>query len=167
MGDEANCLYDFAYVRKAVLLALQQFWSRDSYLLKTRLHEAAIAHRLALYLDRSFPSWDVDCEYNKYGEFAKMSSSMKRSKRLDIVVHSRGRQGPNLLAAEVKKRSRIVTSDSDRISRCVGFPLMYRWGVCISLSSTGVNLEWQGNSLLHKKPEKISWLDLEEMVRAN
>jgi len=49
------------YLDKAIGMLLE----RDLYLLKKGLHERAISHRLAVYIEWLFGQWfDVDCEYN-------------------------------------------------------------------------------------------------------
>lgn len=36
----------------------------DAFLLTKDVSEWAVAHRLAVYLERFFPEYDIDCEYN-------------------------------------------------------------------------------------------------------
>ena len=60
---------------------MEDLYENDLYLLDSRheLHEQAISHRLAVYLERHFSrlryfrerSLSVDCEYNKNGEDCK------------------------------------------------------------------------------------------------
>ena len=42
-----------------------QMLQADLLLFKNRAHERSITHRLAVYLERLFGGWDVDCEYNR------------------------------------------------------------------------------------------------------
>jgi len=106
--------------------ALTGLLRRDRHLLDKDLSERSICFRLGLYLQRRFPKYTVDCEYNglgdderKYLENLGHRSSCSTNKRMagndepysvypDIIVHKRGLNGPNLLALEVKK----TTNDS-------------------------------------------------------
>jgi hypothetical protein len=88
-------------VRKRLWLAAQQLFLHDRYLLKHGVMECAISHRLAVYLEIGFPGWDVDCEFNKDGDDPKLADVC--GWRPDVIVHRRGKDGPNLLSVEVKK----------------------------------------------------------------
>ena len=48
-----------------VLKAIETFFKLDSYLVKNNLHEVAITHRIAVYLDEIYSNYNVDCEWNK------------------------------------------------------------------------------------------------------
>ena len=48
-----------------IIVALNTFFKNDSYLVKNNLHEVSLSHRIALYLDETFPNYNVDCEWNK------------------------------------------------------------------------------------------------------
>jgi len=45
--------------------ALDRLYVRDWYLLKNKVHERSITHKLAEYLQEEFPNYDVDCEYDR------------------------------------------------------------------------------------------------------
>jgi hypothetical protein len=92
--------------------ALNHLLENDDYLFDHSLNERAIAHKLAVYLHGVFPSWHVDCEYNREGDVVKkipLSDACKKLLRRtgavspDIIIHKRGPNGPNLLAIEIKK----------------------------------------------------------------
>ena len=101
-------------VETRITTALNNLLSRDRYLLETGLSERCLAHRLAIYLEDVFDDWDVDCEYNRNGNWPKGVSgvhltnecidTLKKTDRVlpDIIVHKRGSDGPNLLAVEMK-----------------------------------------------------------------
>jgi len=99
-----------------VAAAAAELRARDLPLFEVEAHERAITHRLALYLERFFPRWHVDCEYNR--QMGKLDVAEFMSKRLDlpnrkprksegslvlpdIIVHKR-RAPRNLLVIEVK-----------------------------------------------------------------
>ena len=51
-----------------VVTALQEFYARETFLLEHDLGERALTHRLAVHLEKQFPGWDVDCDYDRLGE---------------------------------------------------------------------------------------------------
>src|SRR5216683_1952592 len=51
-----------------VVSALHEFYARETHLLEKDLGERTLTHRLAVHLEKQFPGWDVDCDYNRLGE---------------------------------------------------------------------------------------------------
>jgi len=101
--------------------AISDFLERDLYLLRVNVSERAMTHRLAVHLERQFPDWDVDCEFNRDGNVAKMISFLGREEGdgeegssiyPDVIVHHRG-TGDNLLVLEVKKAAFQRLRDRD------------------------------------------------------
>jgi hypothetical protein len=103
--------------------AVNNFRQADEYLLTNDACERALVHRFAVWLERFFPEWDVDCEYNlEYFndiEDVRKKKANMNMRRLDgrpidldepvdvsvfpdIIIHHRG-TGSNLLAVEVKR----------------------------------------------------------------
>ncbi len=84
-------------------------------LIDRNLNERTITHRIALYLEREFAGWHVDCEYNRnldraktlnlpVDRMVKMTDLDARSVFPDIIVHWRERNEPwNLVVIEAKK----------------------------------------------------------------
>ncbi len=97
-----------AEVERRLQAALRLLSERDGYLLDVGAHERAITHRLGMYLQGQFHQWDVDCEYNRDGHEPKRvgldegSFAGESSVYPDIIIHRRGREGPNLLVIEAK-----------------------------------------------------------------
>ena len=89
--------------------ALEILCSHDKILLEYEVHEVAICGRIAMYMQRLFPRYDVDVEYNRDGSHTKTLDG--QSIRPDIIVHRRGNKHSNLLAMELKK---IPISDHER-----------------------------------------------------
>ena len=61
--------------------ALDSLYVKDWYLLKNKVHERSITHKLAEYLQHLFPEYEVDCEYdfdieNPNGHFKKQFSQI-------------------------------------------------------------------------------------------
>jgi hypothetical protein len=80
----------------------------DPVLIKNKTREESISHRLAYYLQGLFPDFDVDCEYDKFGEGDK-------GIRPDILIHKRMIQENNELAIEVKKGKYPSPSDKKKL----------------------------------------------------
>lgn len=97
----------------------------DRYLLENDLSERCIASRLAMYLQPLFPEHSVDVEYNRAGvipkrlnlpdECANFQDAEGRSLVVpDIIVHTRGPKGPNLLVVELKKTTNREGPECDQ-----------------------------------------------------
>lgn len=52
-------------LKRGIEKAIRTFYKNDSYLIDNKLHEMAITHRIAIYLDNIFSEYNVDCEWNK------------------------------------------------------------------------------------------------------
>jgi hypothetical protein len=93
--------------------ALVALVKHDLDLLQSHVNERTLSQRLAFHLQEQFPSSQVDCEYNPDGMHAEranlqpesVGSDDLRGKSVypDIIVHTRGGQGPNLLVMEITK----------------------------------------------------------------
>lgn len=73
-------------------LALAELWERDRVLIERGLNEASVAHRLAVYLERQFPGFQVDCSYNRNSrldeptyDFPYMSRTRQRDLRRNLM----------------------------------------------------------------------------------
>jgi hypothetical protein len=91
-----------------LVAALREFYAQEAFLLDNELGERALTHRLAVHLERHYPGWEVDCEYNRLGERAlrlprgtivSTDDPLGKSIFPDIVVHRRAIPN-NLLAVE-------------------------------------------------------------------
>ena len=99
--------------------ALKNFYKKESLLVKYKVAERALTHKLAEYLQKLFHDYDVDCEYNKVGngDPKRIDLLMKAQQDCpqdcnkctankcvvfpDIIVHKRGRD-ENILVIEAK-----------------------------------------------------------------
>lgn len=106
-------------IKEKVIIALQCFYSNDAYLIEYQVAERALTHKLAEYLQKLFPDYNVDCEYNKVGDGdpKRIDLLMKAQQDCpqdcnkcaankcvvfpDIIVHKRGRD-ENILVIEAK-----------------------------------------------------------------
>ena len=105
-----------------VVAALQEFYARETYLLEKDLGERALTHRLAVHVERQFPGWEVDCDYDRLGErtlrlphgtIVSTDDHLAKSVYPDIVVHQRAIPN-NLLAIEVRKAANHQSVEHDQ-----------------------------------------------------
>lgn len=119
-------------VKRRVIAAICALYRHDRELLDVDANERSITHKLAEHLQREFPEWHVDCEYNR---------RRRESKRLeaktvfpDIIVHRR-RTDENLLVMEVKKDSgRDDSGDVKKLKQFTKDPkYRYKYGLLLKL----------------------------------
>lgn len=150
------------YVDAAVHGAIAMLCGGDRKLLELDVGERTITQHLAKHLQRSFPGWDVDCEYNRLGDIhtvvAKSIPETRpekthgeedpgmRSVFPDVIVHGRGNAKRNVLVIEVKKRKQ-PSHDEDRAKlQLYKQSLGYQYA-CFVVFETGVDgcllsVEW-------------------------
>jgi len=109
-----------------VVAALGEFYARETFLLGHDLGERALTHRLAVHLEKQFPSWEVDCDYDRlgartlqlpHGTIVSTDDHLGKSVYPDIVVHRRDTPN-NLLAVEVRKASNHQPPEHDQQKLC-------------------------------------------------
>ncbi len=110
--------------------AVKDFSKNESFLLENELNERTITHKLAEYLQREYPEYNVDCEYNRMPdrvmdreyvvkrlnlEVENTSSDDPNGNTVfpDIIVHKRGTNKHNFLVIEVKKASNPATQNKN------------------------------------------------------
>lgn len=105
-----------------VVAALGEFYAQESYLLDHELGERALTHRLAVHLEKHFPGWEIDCDYDRLGErtlrlprgsIVSTDDHLAKSIFPDIVVHQRAIPN-NLLAIEVRKAANHQPLEHDQ-----------------------------------------------------
>jgi len=95
-----------------VAFSLEQLLDRDGALIRLGANERALTHRLAVYLEPLFPSWNVDCEYNREG-IGKKRNSAGKLVLPDVIIHRR-MTDENLLVIEVKTGSSVRRARDDK-----------------------------------------------------
>jgi hypothetical protein len=105
-----------------VVSALGEFYAHETYLFEKDLGERTLTHRLAVHLEKHFPGWNVDCDYNRLGErtlrlprgtMVSTDDHFAKSVYPDIVVHQREIPN-NLLAIEVRKEANHQSPEHDQ-----------------------------------------------------
>ena len=133
-----------------VVAALKEFYAAEAYLLKQDLGERTLTHRLAVYVEKQFPGWQVDCKYDRLGErmlrmphgtIISTDDHLGKSVYPDIVVHQREIPN-NLLAIEVRKASNHQPLEHDQ-HKLAGLTDPHVWfaywiGVLLTLAKTEI-----------------------------
>jgi len=135
-----------------LVAALQEFYAQEAFLLEKDLGERTLTHRLAVYLEKQYPGWQVDCDYNRLGErtlrlphgtIVSTDDTLGKSIFPDIVVHQRAIPN-NLLAVEVRKASNHQPIEHDQQKlRAMTDPhiwFAYWIGVLLTLSRKSVEM---------------------------
>lgn len=113
-------------VRQRLATGLRALLQEDSYMIEIGVHERAIVARLGQHLEPLFPSYSVDCEYNRHGiETKRADVPAECASRIDeagkaiiipdLIVHRRGHDKNNLLVVEAKKSTDPRGSNCDRL----------------------------------------------------
>lgn len=108
-------------IRLRLADAVSATLDRDWDLIALGCHEQAIAHRIAVYLERHFPSFHTDCEYNrrkhKSKDLCPETPGESTKMRPDIIVHRRD-TSDNVLAVEMKANAnRSKSNDLEKLKR--------------------------------------------------
>ena len=133
-----------------VVGAIREFYACEVHLLEKDLGERTLTHRLAVQVEKHFPGWEVDCDYNRLGErtlrlphgtIVSTDDALGKSVYPDIVVHQRDIPN-NLLAIEVRKVANHQPPEHDQHKlRALTDPHLwfaYWIGVLLILGKTSV-----------------------------
>ena len=105
-----------------VVAALKEFYAREAFLFAQDLGERTLTHRLAVHLEKQFPDFDVDCDFDRlgprtlqlpHGSIVSTDDHLGKSIYPDIDVHQRAVPN-NLLAIEVRKAGNHQPVEHDR-----------------------------------------------------
>ena len=135
---------DFHEIKNKVVNALKTFYKNDSFLIKNKLCERCLVHRLAVYLENErFPGYFIDCEYNKMHRdeksMLKIASNLNGN-FIDIIISKRddNRQN-NLVCFEIKRWNNYHNRNKDRKNLnilTIGKRFNYDYGFYIILGET-------------------------------
>jgi hypothetical protein len=133
-----------------VVEALREFYASETFLFEHDLGERSLTHRLAVYVEKQFADWNVDCHFDRlgartmqlpHGTIVSTDDHLDKSIYPDIVVHRRDIP-ENLLAIEVRKASNHLVEEHDRQKlRALTDPHLwfaYGVGVLLTLEKNGV-----------------------------
>ncbi len=151
-------------IKERIKRALSAVLKYDLCLLQNDLNERTIAHKLATYLQCTFPEYYVDCEYNRNvlsddgkkhieilkNDLKKRGLLTEKEEKIneviierlvypDIIIHKRDTT-ENLCIIEIKKSTSKISNDYDKLklecytSSANGNDLKYELGVFIKFS---------------------------------
>ena len=140
--------FNLSDIERRMNRALSYVKDFDQFLLEHAAHEQSIAHRLAVYLEREFPGYHVDCEYNRQGgtddpKKACVTNGELSIVKPDIIVHRRGPEGPNVLAIEVKPQDCVEADyehDCEKIKRYV-IDHDYEWAILVVYTQDDLRID--------------------------
>jgi hypothetical protein len=119
-------------VKELVFRTCREVEKNDYLLWEYKVGERAFAHRLATYLEKYFPEYHVDCEYNKQGTDGENKNLDYTTNGIyaDILVHKRGDNDDNLLHIELKRSdnrlgTRGIENDLKRLKGMKQQPKLY------------------------------------------
>ena len=119
--------------------ALDQLYEKNAYLIcfddKFHVSERSITHKLGCYLAPLFESYDVDCEYNRFGYEGKFVEKLKQNVIPDIIIHKRGKCN-NFIAIEVKTgwNKSKVSDDKDKLIELTRSKYNYKYGISLIIN---------------------------------
>jgi len=138
-------------IRRRTRTALRVLQKNDSFLLEGDVHERAIGHKLAEYLQEQFPDWNVDCEYNRHYLKTKtldgINECEEHSKSSivypDIIIHERNKKH-NLLVIELKKNDLRCQCDIRKLELFTNTKGKYGYtlGLFIEFDDSRPRLKW-------------------------
>ncbi|PWT87226.1 MAG: hypothetical protein C5B56_10935 [Proteobacteria bacterium] len=105
-----------------VVTALREFYAHEGFLFEKDVGERAVTHRFAVHLEKQFPGWAVDCNYDRLGErtlhlphgtIISTDDHLGKSIYPDVVVHQREIPN-NLLAIEIRSASNHTSLEHDQ-----------------------------------------------------
>ena len=141
---------EFDIVRHKVELALHYLYKNDHFLITNSTNERSITHKFAEYLQRLFPEWHVDCEYNRRGENHSKDLPDQETSYPDIIIHKRNTMD-NLLIIEAKSihsQNHSDEADKRKISSFIeDVRYAYRYGlwICFYDEISETQLDWFQN----------------------
>lgn len=114
-------------VKTQIVKAFLEVVAHDKHLLKVDASERSITHRFAVYIERKFPGFDVDCEFNRTGIDPKRLVGFKRRVDSDVpkavtvfpdvIVHKRNTP-TNHIVIEAKTTSNHETCRAPKHCKC-------------------------------------------------
>jgi hypothetical protein len=127
-----NPFYDKDKIERIFIDCCHAVYQNDRFLIENNVREEAVSHRLAVYLERAFLGFDVDCEYNKAEDLPKklltepdfscnkmLDESQQRAARQSWVRSNSSKNGnglrPDII---VHQRGRSAVSDNLLVAEC-------------------------------------------------
>lgn len=100
-------------MKKSVNISLNKLVRHDSYLLLEDVNERSITHKLAEYLQRVYPEWNVDCEFNRNLSGPKNISIDPHDflRRMAGILEQGGEFNERVLDLEILRHENVTRDD--------------------------------------------------------
>lgn len=174
--------------------AIQMLFQNDSFLLENKVHEIAINHRIAIYLEQLLSNsilltenqLSVDIEYNRelYEDIRSMEFECQniwenevtyweeKNVRPDIVVHHRESNEHNILWIEVKLGEDIEICEFDKVKAyhaCWQLNFQYAVAILIDYVNKRIVFQWAWGEEQVMKYEfeldkRLGWIICQEII---
>lgn len=152
-------------IKKLIEISLKKLIREDGDLIRRKVKEECINHRLACHLEQFLKEefnifkYNVDLEYNKNYNEPKMlidKNNNIKAIRPDIIVHKRKTNEHNLIAFEIKK-GYTDKHDLEKIKGLLRSPYNYKYGCLISYlpEKTYIKIKLLSNNGQEKEIFKI------------
>ena len=138
-------------VQRKIGKALHLLYEKDHFLITNGTEERSTTHKLAEYIQQLFIEWNVDCEYNRRGEYRPKAIGSKKTSYPDIIIHRRNTK-KNLLVIEAKSihsRKHGDVGDKNKIKAYIEDPdYQYQFGlwICFHDDPADNRLDWFENN---------------------
>ena len=73
-------------IKKIIEDSLEDFFIKDQDLIEVNANERSISHKIAEYIQKRVPEWNVDCEYNRSVDYQDGGKDIP--KRLQSLVRN-------------------------------------------------------------------------------
>jgi len=142
--EKSKCPMPLEDIKERVLSAIVDLYRYDGDLLDRDANERSITHKLAEHLQRQFPDWNVDCEYNRRENEVKriprsdgnnehtVNGENERGVFPDIIIHERGKR-VNLVVIEAKKLNSDPKDKKEDIEKLKVFITNPNYEYCVGL----------------------------------
>ena len=144
--------YNKTKLKRKIAKALQVLLEKDRELLAIGVNERSVSQKLATYLEREFPEWTVDSEYNRKGTLVKRLPGLGSKTNIvvpDILIHER-QEDKNLLVIEIKTNKKGLASDIKKLKLFTSPEGDYNYKLGLSILFDKLNpplLKWFVNGL--------------------
>src|SRR5271168_1472323 len=133
-----------------IVAALKEFYTREAFLFEHDLGERTLAHRLAVHVERQFPDFEADCDFDRlgprtlnmpHGSIVSTDDHLGKSVYPDIVVHQRAVPN-NLLAVEVRRAANHQPPEHDqhKLQALTDPHLWFAYAIGLMVTLSGKNV---------------------------
>ncbi len=164
LGIIPKCKVKREQLEEQIISVLKILYEEDKYLLLVNANEVCISAHLWHYFknkyDKDYVGFNIDMEYNRNGIDPKTGQAMRRI-RPDMIIHRRGCNKYNFACFEIKRTTRYLQQDYDKLKYITDNNNLYRYryGISILLKNDVVTIVWfeEGKRKGTVKYDTIEW----------